>query len=248
LSYQMSLIPPTATNAKGQDFELILNLTETSNFSSSQSRNSRHRDGRSPEADRLLVDSHTGYSPMHLLNLDLRGTIRANFLSLRKEINERRKTAAETDLNARDFLDNVSEALHEKNTEIDNLNYRVQEASRNYNTTKDDNNTKFMQQTSTVEKLEKELARMREGLERGVVELEQREMEVQVAWESMREEAAKVREDLHGNVERLLEEVIRFKVHIQRGLEEFEGWVGEEVEGELLGGADEDEDDGMVFE
>lgn len=222
LGYEISLIPSTASNAKGHDFELNVNLTDAGDSSS-----------------RLLSNSSAtaaaGYSPVHLLNLDLRGTTRPHLISLRKEINERRKTAAETDLNARDFLDNVSEALHEKHTELDNLNYRVQEASRTYNTTKDDNNTKFMQQTSTMEKLEKELSRMREGLERGVVELEQREMEVQVAWEGMREEAARVREELHGGVERVLEEVIRFKVHVQRGLEEFEGWVGEEVEGELLG-------------
>jgi kinetochore protein NDC80 len=169
------------------------------------------------------------------LNLDLRGAVRNAFVSLRKEINERRKAAADADLNARDFLDNISEALHEKNTEIDNLNYRVNEASRLYASLKESNNTAHTQQTSAIEKLEKELARMREQLERGVVELEQREMEVQVAWESMREEAAKVREDLHSGIERCLEDVIRFKVHVQKGLEEFEGWVGEEVEAELLG-------------
>ena len=88
---------------------------------------------------------------------------------------------------------------------------------------------------------------MREGVERGVMELEQREMEVGVAWESMREEAGRVREQLHAGVERALEEVIRFKVHIQKGLEEFEGWVGDEVEAELVGdvgldGADDDAD------
>lgn len=237
LGYQMSLIPSTAVNAKGADYELSLNITEN-HFSSSQSR----RRG-SPESDRLLADSNVGYSPMHLLNLDLRGAVRNAFISLRKEINERRKAAADADLNARDFLDNISEALHEKNTEIDNLNYRVNEASRTYSSLKESNNTAHTQQTSAIEKLEKELARMREGLERGVVELEQREMEVQVAWESMREEAARVREELHSGIERCLEEVIRFKVHIQKGLEEFEGWVGEEVEMELLG--DEVEEMGL---
>lgn len=83
---------------------------------------------------------------------------------------------------------------------------------------------------------------MREGLEKGVLEMEQREMEVQVAWEGMREEAGKVREQLHGQVERALEEVVRFKMHVQRGLEEFEGWVAEEVEAELVG------DDGLDVE
>jgi kinetochore protein NDC80 len=51
----------------------------------------------------------------------------------------------------------------------------------------------------------------------------------------MREEAGRVREQLHAGVERALEEVIRFKVHVQKGLEEFEGWVGDEVEAELVG-------------
>jgi len=233
LGYQMSLIPASAANAKGADYELSLNLSDL-NFSTSQSRRRA-----SPDVDRLLADSNVGYSPVHLLNLDLRSSVRNAFVSLRKEINERRKAAADADLNARDFLDNISEALCEKNTEIDNLNYRVNEASRTYGSLKENGQTAQVQQTSAIEKLEKELARMRENLEKGVLELEQREMEVGVAWEGMREEASRVREELHSGIEKMLEEIIRFKVHVQRGLEEFEGWVGEEVEGELLG------DDGM---
>ncbi|KAK5428415.1 kinetochore-associated Ndc80 complex subunit ndc80 [Exophiala xenobiotica] len=241
LGYQMSLIPSTAVNAKGTDYELSLNIADSFSSSTSTSRRARS----SPDsADRLLADNNVGYSPVHLLNLDLRGLVRNAFIGLRKEINERRKAAADADLNARDFLDNISEALHEKNTEIDNLNYRVNEASRMYASLKESQNTTHTQQTSAIEKLEKELARMREGLERGVVELEQREMEVGVAWESMREEAARVREELHSGVERCLEDVIRFKVHVQKGLEEFEGWVGEEVEVELLG----DEMDGLELD
>lgn len=242
LGYQMSLIPSSAVNAKGVDYELSLSLSSES-FSSSTSQ-SRRTHGIPIDSDRLLADPSTGYSPSHLLNLDLRGIVRNSFISLRKEINERRKGLAESDLNARDFLDNISEALHEKNTEIDNLNYRVNEAGRVYNTLKETGQTAHTQQTSAVEKLEKELSRMREGLEKGVVELEQREMEVQLAYEAMREESARVREELHGGIEKLLEDVIRFKVHVQKGLEEFEGWVGEEVEVELLG----DELDAMTIE
>lgn len=239
LGYQMSLIPSTAHNANGVSYELSLNISENAVFSSSQSR--RNRTSPDTSAHRLLSDTNVGYSPVHLLNLDLRGQVRNAFITLRKDINERRKAAADDDLNARDFLDNISEALHEKHTEIDNLNYRVNEASHSYNALKESNNTIYTQQTSAIEKLEKELARMREGLERGVVELEQREMEVGVAWEAMREEAARVREELHSGIERCLEDVIRFKVHVQKGLEEFEGWVGDEVELELLG----DEMDGL---
>ena len=93
---------------------------------------------------------------------------------------------------------------------------------------------------SKREKTEKELSKMRDGLERGVLELEQREMEVQLAWEGMKTEADRVREEVHGGVERILEDVVKFKLHIKEGLEVFEGWVGEEVEGELM-------EDGMGY-
>jgi kinetochore protein NDC80 len=240
LGYQMSLIPSTAVNAKGANYELSLNVSEGPKFSSSTSKSRRG----SPDVDRLLADTNVGHSPVHLLNLDLRGAVRTTFITLRKEINERRKAATESDLNYRDFLESISEALCEKNNEIDTLNYRVQQASEAYSALKENTQTAHTQSTSAIEKLEKELARMREGLEKGVLELEQREMEVGVAWESMREEAGRVREELHGQVERALEEVIRFKVHVQKGLEEFEGWVGEEVEAELMGG-DEADDAGL---
>lgn len=241
LGYQMSLIPSTASNAKGASYELSLNIADTSNgFSSSTSQFSSSQSGsrrRSPETDRLLADTNVGHLPAQILNLDLRGTIRQAFISLRKEINERRKKAQETDLNARDILDSVGEALSEKHTEVDTLSHRVHLAQQAHAELRESTATAHTQTTAQIEKLEKELARMREGVERGVLELEQREMEVGVAWEGMREEAGRVREQLHAGVERALEEVIRFKVHVQKGLEEFEGWVGDEVEAELVGDA-----------
>ena len=239
LGYQMSLIPATASNAKGASYELSLNIADTSNgFSSSTSQFSSSQSGsrrRSPETDRLFADTNVGHLPAQILNLDLRGTIRQAFIGLRKEINERRKKAQETDLNARDILDSVGEALSEKHTEVDTLSHRVHLAQQAHAELRESTATAHTQTTAQIEKLEKELARMREGVERGVLELEQREMEVGVAWEGMREEAGRVREQLHAGVERALEEVIRFKVHVQKGLEEFEGWVGDEVEAELVG-------------
>ena len=251
LGYQMSLIPSNAANAKGASYELSLNIPEPS-LSSSTSGFSSSRSRRSPETDRLLAEANTSHSPAHLLNLDLRGAVRSAFLSLRKEISQRRSKLAESDLNARDILDSVGEALVEKHTEIDTLQHRVHTSAASYESLKSTTHTQHTQTTSQIEKLEKELARMREGLEKGVLELEQREMEVGVAYEGLREEAGRVREQLHGQVERALEEVIKFKVHVQRGLEEFEGWVGDEVEAELVGDVDgmrlDGEEGGEVFE
>jgi kinetochore protein NDC80 len=243
LGYQLSLIPPSAANARGIDYELALNIPATT-FSISQSSRSTRKASPS-DGDRLLASSTTGHAPAHLLNSDLRGAVRSAFVSLRKEIYDRRKAAIDADMSNKDLLDNVVEALNEKNIEIENLNYRVNEASTLYNSLKETGNTSHTQQTSAVEKLEKELTRMRGELERGAVELEQRDMEVGLAWEGMQEEAGRIREELHSGIERILEEVVNFKVHVQKGLEEFEGWVTEEVEGELEGEGPREED---VFE
>jgi len=251
LGYQTSLIPSTASNAKGQDFELILQLTDTSNnFSSSSNKRSR-RSPDNEQSDRLLAAPLTGYQPQTLLPphmTDLRGTTRTTLLTLRKSVTERRRLATEQASSDRDLIDSVSEILHEKNAEIDNLNYKLSTTKESYNQLKDEHNTSFTQMTTKREKTEKELSKMRDGLEKGVVELEQREMEVQLAWEGMKQEADRVREEVHGGVERILEDVVRFKLHIKEGLEVFEGWVGEEVEGELMEDGAGYDDDGEVYE
>ena len=44
-----------------------------------------------------------------------------------------------------------------------------------------------------------------------------------------------LREELHTEIERMLNDIIKFKVHIQKSLEDYEGFVVEEVEQELGG-------------
>lgn len=42
-----------------------------------------------------------------------------------------------------------------------------------------------------------------------------------------------LREELHTEIERMLNDIIKFKVHVQKSLEDYEGFVVEEVEQEL---------------
>lgn len=238
LGYQVSLIPTTAANAKGQDFELVLRLTEQpTNFSTSTTPRKSRRSPSEEQADRLLAGPLTGYQPQTLLPAhltDLRGTIRTTFLSLRKSVNERRRSATAHALSDRDLIDSVSEMLHEKQSEIENMNYKINDQKDLYNRLKEDHKTINIQAQVKREKTEKELSKMRDGLGKGVLDLEQREMEVQIAWEGMMQEADRVREELHGGVERILEDVVRFKLHVKEGLEVFEGWAVKEVEEELM--------------
>jgi kinetochore protein NDC80 len=50
-----------------------------------------------------------------------------------------------------------------------------------------------------------------------------------------------LREELHTETEKMLNDIIKFKVHIQKNLEDYESFVVEEVEHEL--GGDEERED-----
>ena len=89
-----------------------------------------------------------------------------------------------------------------------------------------------MASDAQIEKLEKELARMRTTLTESVQLMEQREMNTNLEYEQLTLRAASLREELHTEVERILNDIIKFKVHVQKSLEDYEQFVAEEVEKE----------------
>ena len=177
LCYQIALIPSTAANASGQDFELRLNIDATPNFSSSQLGASQ-RGGSSN--DRLLADTSTGYHPAHVLNLDLRSSVKSQFISLRKEINERRTQAIDADMKNHELLDSIKEAIDDKRSEVEALEHRVRAAEDEWEKTKEVTATQKAASDTQIEKMEKELAKMRAGLEESVQLMEQREMNTNI--------------------------------------------------------------------
>jgi kinetochore protein NDC80 len=243
LGYQNSLIPESAVNAKGEEYEIRLNVNESS-FSSSQMGGSQNQG--SPEGYRLLADASTGYQPGHLVRLDLRGVVRANLISFRKEINERRKKTAEKDMSDRDLLNDIKEAMDEKRSEIEALEHRRRAAEEEFERTKEITTTQKVQSDAQIEKMEKELAKMRASLIESVQLMEQREMNTDVEHEQLTLRANQLREELHTGVESMLNDIIRFKVHVQKGLEDYESFVVEEVEQELGGELQSVEDTEMA--
>lgn len=133
VAYQIGLIPSTAVNAKGKDYELQVTVNEGMNFSSSQMQGSYGN----VESDRLLADPVTGYQPAHILNLDLRGQVKSSFLTLRKEISERRKVAMDMMMEDHDLLDRAREAIEDKRNEVEALEHRVRAAEEEYEKTKE---------------------------------------------------------------------------------------------------------------
>jgi kinetochore protein NDC80 len=74
-------------------------------------------------------------------------------------------------------------------------------------------------------------------------------MLIKIRYEQLTIRAANLREELHTEIERMLNDVIHFKIHIQKKLEDYEMFVDEEVSREVAnlergeeGGADDGND------
>ncbi|KAI4246819.1 MAG: hypothetical protein L6R40_001848 [Gallowayella cf. fulva] len=233
LCYRVGLIPSSAVNAKGKDFELHLATTTPiqPDFSASSSQQTQ-------QPDRLLSDPLTGYSPTHLLNLPPRTTLKPLLLSLRKEISERRSLALEADIKNHELLDSIAEAIDDKQNEVETLEHRVRAAEEDFESVREGAQTQKVASDAQIERMEKELGRMKRGVGESLEEVERREMAVGIEYEQLTLRANALREELHTEIEKMLNDIIKFKVHVQKSLEDYEGFVVEEVESELGGDGD----------
>lgn len=173
LGYQIGITPSSAPNADGQDFELRLDVNAGPNFSASQLGASSQQ--QMLDADRLLSDAQTGYQPHHLIASDLRGAKKA-LQELRRAIGERRNAALEEDMAKQDMLEKTKEALDDKYSELETLGHRKRAAEEEFEKTKEIANAQHMGSEAQIERMEKELSKMRAGLTESVQLLEQREM------------------------------------------------------------------------
>ena len=147
LAYQIGIVPATAANAKGNEYELRLTANEgpgPAGFSVSQLgrsdstlQMSSSSAAASEAGDRLLADAGSGYQPHHLLNLDLKGTVKNNIMSLRKDVSDRRNAALEADMNNHDLLDKIKEAIDDKQAEVEGLGHRVRAAEEEFEKTRE---------------------------------------------------------------------------------------------------------------
>lgn len=188
LAYQIGLIPATAPNAKGRNYELVVTVNQgmaASAAAAAASASNGDMTGivnlAAAATDRLTVDGVTGYGPAHVLNLDLRGgATRQQFVQLRKEISERRAAALEAMQKDHELLDGIREAIEDKRNEVSALEHRVRAAEEEYDRTKEVTQAQKMASDAQIEKMEKELAKMRAQLTESVQLMEQREMNVNI--------------------------------------------------------------------
>ncbi|USW55632.1 Putative kinetochore protein Ndc80 [Septoria linicola] len=227
LGYQIGVIPSKAHNAHGIDYELRLMVNSGPDFSASTTAAAE-----TSQNDRLLQDPNNGYAPHLLLPTPDLKQIKQSLQQLRKSISERRSASLEEDMAKIDILDKTREALEDKHSELATLQHRVTSASEEFEKMREISTTQSTASDAQIERMEKELNKVRVGLGESVQLMEQREMGVNLEYEQMGFRAGELREELHTELERILKTVVDFKIHIQGSLEAYEEFVAEEVERE----------------
>lgn len=74
---------------------------------------------------------------------------------------------------------------------------------------------------------------MRTDMTESVQHLEQREMNIDLEYADLKDRADAMRNELHTEIERMLNDVIKFKLHIQAGLESYNEFVDEVSEKDM---------------
>ncbi|KAI7352000.1 HEC/Ndc80p family protein-like protein [Hortaea werneckii] len=239
IGYQIGIIPTTAPHAQGQDLELRLTLNSGPDFSSSQMGTSQQTPDPSSSSDRLLSTPTTGYQPTHLLPPNHLPTTKRALQTLRTTISERRTQALDDDMTKSDILQKTTEALEDKYSELETLGHRKRAAEEEWEKMREILSAQGMASEAQIERMEKELGRMRREVGESVQILEQREMGVGLEYEQLTLHSSALREQLHTELERMLNEIIRFKIHIQSSLEGYEEFVADEVERECSSSSSE---------
>ncbi|KAI7457965.1 HEC/Ndc80p family protein-like protein [Hortaea werneckii] len=244
IGYQIGIIPTTAPHAQGQDLELRLTLNSGPDFSSSQMGTSQQTPdpsstSSSSSSDRLLSTPTTGYQPTHLLPPNHLPTTKRALQALRTTISERRTQALDDDMTKSDILQKTTEALEDKYSELETLGHRKRAAEEEWEKMREILSAQGMASEAQIERMEKELGRMRREVGESVQILEQREMGVGLEYEQLTLHSSALREQLHTELERMLNEIIRFKIHIQSSLEGYEEFVADEVERECSSGSEQ---------
>ncbi|KAF4546541.1 Hec ndc80p family protein [Lasiodiplodia theobromae] len=217
--YEIGIIPASAPRANGADFELVLTLSEVP-FNSSQ---------MDTTSEKLLTSAGNGYQYHDLLNQDARRDLKNSILGLRKDIRDRMSAAQEADFENHEMLDKVKEAMDDKLSEVEALGHRVRAAEEEFEKTREITTAQKMASDTQIERMEKELAKMRAGLSESVQLMEQREMNTNIEYEQLQLRANEIREHLHTEIERILNDVVKWKIAIQGDLSQFE----EEVEAHI---------------
>lgn len=157
---------------------------------------------------------------------------RSELLTLRQAINSRIHHYQDELGRLQDQIDVLAETVREQTESADNLQAKLTASKATYKATYDSITAESMAYSEQIERLERDLRAMKINTNRGIIEAENRYQGIQMEYEEVKHSIKKDRKLLLDNVERIINLIIKFKLHFQQSLQELDSKTSEELEKE----------------
>ena len=196
LGYKIGVIPATAQNAGGVDFEV--ELVDPVEFG------------------RTWLNSR----PDQLVRANLRGGVRPALARLREELGSRAHGLQDEHDRLGEKADEASEALADKKEELEALDAKLIATIEQFDEVRVTTAAETSAANATAEQMERDLSTARISAQNGLLQCEQRLQAVSIEHEQLQHAYAQNREAITRDVVQALEEVIQFRLHIASSLEQ----------------------------
>lgn len=179
----------------------------------------------------ILNNSNNLFRQQEIINRVLKDE-KIELLKVKSQLNSKIHQDQDDAIKIQEESDLISEAISERQEEIDSLEAKLTANKSTYTEIYDtmiyDTNTYSMQ----IEKLERELRSIKINTNQGFIEIENRFQNLSIEFDELNHEIFKQRSYLHDRIQKIIEFTISFKINIQQNLEDLDILVTNEYENE----------------
>ncbi|KAL1915715.1 uncharacterized protein VTP21DRAFT_6474 [Calcarisporiella thermophila] len=190
IAYSICLIPSSAANAGGGDYELAL---DTNAIGSEQ-----------------------------MISVDLRNAVKPILQKLRVNFNTALHKTQEESFHLQDIVDRLSEQVSDKVEELSRLEGRVRHLTQQYTEEREVVAAENAASNQEIEALEQELQRMRIDGATTLLQSQQKVQKVTIEYDVLLRQANELREMATQEIIQILEDLIKFKAHVEGSLRQLE--------------------------
>lgn len=179
----------------------------------------------------ILNNSNNLFKQQEIINKVLKDE-KIELLKVKSQLNSKIHQDQDDAIKIQEESDLISEAISERQEEIDSLEAKLTANKSTYTEIYDtmiyDTNTYSMQ----IEKLERELRSIKINTNQGFIEIENKFQNLSIEFDELNHEIFKQRSYLHDRIQKIIEFTISFKINIQQNLEDLDILVTNEYENE----------------
>ncbi|CCH44774.1 putative kinetochore protein [Wickerhamomyces ciferrii] len=181
--------------------------------------------------DNLMSEEKLGLRPDALLDgQDIGTDFRGRLQKLKILINSRIHETQNQSIELQEELDSINETINEKAEQIESLENNLSRNKMEYDKMYDTMTQTINRYHAEIERLQGEIQDLQSNSKQSTLLLEQQVKTVEMEYQRYLSNIQQEREILHSKAQKMMDDVITFKLNIQNSLDDLEGKTIEEIE------------------